>query len=217
VRRRAGGFTLVELMVVVTIISVLGSVAVVSMRRGRTEGDADAWANSLRNVMLQARRRAAATKTPYLVEIKQNQVQWCQVSTNIYANSSTAAATVCAGTPSCAAPPAGAEVGRPIFTGADAMTDSVLNKADVGALTGSYSASTHAALGSSATAQLFFGANGSADASCANVVGNVTGLLGYTVYVRGSNVVASSTAASQKRRRVILYGATGRARILDTW
>ena len=49
-RPRTGtrGFSLVELMAVVTLIGVIASLAVMSIKRSRSSDDADKWANLIK-------------------------------------------------------------------------------------------------------------------------------------------------------------------------
>ena len=192
-RRR--GFTLVELMVVVVIVAVLASIAVVAWHRVHAADDADAWANVVRNAVTFARRRATATGTPYMIEVTPTTLAWCQVD-----------APTCAvdGALSCAAT-TGERAGA-VAAGSDAITDAYAAVADVIALDGTYVAAPKTTL--AGTRDLFFGPNGSADLTCSHVLGatpiNATG---FTVYLH----------ADSKRRRVVVYGATGRPRIVDNW
>jgi len=76
----ARGFTLVELMVVVAIFSVAAALALVSMDKANNAStDLDGMANAIRNAMATARLRAVATQQLYLVDVRANSVQWCQV------------------------------------------------------------------------------------------------------------------------------------------
>ena len=192
-RRR--GYTLVELMVVVVIVAVLASIAVVAWHRLHAADDADAWANVLRNAVTFARRRATATGTPYMIEVTPTTLAWCQVD-----------APTCAadGALSCAA--ATGERAGAVAAGSDAVTDAYAAVADVIALDGTYTPPAKTML--AGTRALFFGPNGSADLTCSHVLGATpVSATGFTVYVH----------ADSKRLRVVVYGATGRPRIVDNW
>lgn len=192
-RRR--GVTLVELMVVVAIIAVLATVATIGWHRLRASNDADAWANVVRNAVTFARRRATATGTPYLIELGQKTLAWCQVD-----------APTCAadGALSCAS--ATGERANAVVAGSDAVTDAWAAVADVLALDGTYAAPPKSTL--AGTRDLFFGPNGSADLTCSHVLGATpVNATGFTIYLH----------ADATRRRVVVYGATGRPRIIDNW
>lgn len=218
-RRRAAGFTLVELMTVVTIIGVIASIAVLSLRRSRSQNDADAWANTLRNVVNQARRRATATGTPYQVELTTTSVRWCQIPA---ASCSADAAPTCALAADCTGTGTTCEKGAITYAGTDALTDSWYASADVlfkyTGTTNSYAPPTHPAL--VGTKPLYFGPVGSVDDTCSDVMlspPDPTKSAGFTIYVRAANNVPSATSETQKHRRIVIYGVTGRPRIVDQW
>lgn len=75
------GFTLVELMVVVALVTILGGLAAISINRDNRTAYIDGFASDIRNVLTEARRRALSTRNVYLVSITPTTVQWCQVST----------------------------------------------------------------------------------------------------------------------------------------
>jgi prepilin-type N-terminal cleavage/methylation domain-containing protein len=215
--RRRRGFTLVELMVVVTLIGVIASVAVISLRGTRSTGDADAWANTVRNLVTQTRRRAVATGQTYMLDVRPNRLQWCQVND---------VSAACGGTPApltqCPNATPGTESGGLVWAPTDAIVDSWYDRADVAQLGGpnnGYAApgTSRIALPSTGSVPLYFGANGTVDFNYCKAVGIGQTLFGATLYVRASNVTPSATSQAQKHRRIIVYGISGRPRIIDNW
>jgi prepilin-type N-terminal cleavage/methylation domain-containing protein len=219
--KRARGFTLVELMTVVTIMSVIAAVAIMSLRKGRSEYNSDAWANQIRNTAIQARRRAVATGMPFMMEITgasgglRDRIQWCQVDNTAVPNRCSQNQTVNCASP-CGNNGSPCEAGQIVFAGNDAMTDMVADGMDVLDAKGVYVGPPRNALGSG-TDQIFFGPKGTVDAAaCANILSSTATPGGWTAYVRASNVTSANTQ-TQKRRRIVLYGITGRPRIIDNW
>jgi hypothetical protein len=204
-------------MTVVTIIGVIAAVAITSMRKTHSEGDSDAWANTVRNVMVQARRRAVATGNPYMVELTSNSIEWCQFDPVACKNAATF---------SCATPPANGnfEIGKVVYAGADAMTDSYATTADAALVANQYSTATHVSLPAGTLARVFFGHRGIVDAlDCNNVLGSSLIGSGFTAYVRASNAVTVANPSpyaismAEKHRRVVVLGTTGRPSVTDYW
>jgi len=192
---RQRGVTLVELMVVVVIVAVLASLALVAWHRVHAADDADAWANVVRNAVTFARRRATATGTPYLIEVTPTTLAWCQID-----------APTCAADGALTCATATGERAPAVAAGSDAVTDAFAGVADVLALDGTYAPPAKSAL--AGTRALYFGPNGSADLTCSHVLGATpVNATGFTIYLH----------ADTKRRRVVVYGATGRPRIVDNW
>lgn len=65
-RRASGGFTLIELMVVVVLIAVLAAIASPSLQQARNDRRAFDYARQYQQVLVQARSRAAGTGSAHL-------------------------------------------------------------------------------------------------------------------------------------------------------
>ncbi len=193
--RRARGVTLVDLMTVVAMIAILAALAVVAWQRTRAANAADAWANVARNTITLVRRRATATGAPYLVELSPSTLRWCQVD-----------APTCAADGALACATATGERVPTMTAPSDAVVDAWAALPDVIALDGTYTPPPKTTL--AGTRALYFGPNGSADLACSHVLGATpVNATGFTIYLH----------AGAQRRRVVVYGATGRPRIIDTW
>jgi type II secretion system protein H len=209
-RRGTRGFTLIELMTVVTIVGVIAAIAVVSMRRDRTQSDSDQWVNSLRNLVQQARRRAISTGNTYLLDVRANSARWCQVTDLTTCTSTSTTTSTC---PNSAA---NAENGGTFAAPADAVTSLYATSSDVSLPNVTYAVPTRTALPSSLP--IYFGANGTVDTNYCNVRTSGTVMTGVTLYVKASNSVSgTSSSEKEKRRRLVLYGISGRPRIIDNW
>ena len=213
--RAQRGFTLVELMVVVAIISVMASLAVIAMRKSRTENDVDAFSNAIRTAMIQARRRAVAMGTQgapygYMVDIKNRSVRWCQVDPATVTGGNVTSQKTCT-------PAAGLEMGGLVNGGADAQVDFYAPSADVVTMAAkgvvSYTAPAHTPLPATGI-PIYFGPSGVCDGTFANVLTLGGALSGFTVYVEP---ITTDSGAKFKQRRVVLYGVSARPRIVDTW
>jgi prepilin-type N-terminal cleavage/methylation domain-containing protein len=221
---RTRGFTLVELMAVVTMIALMAVLAVTSFRRSRTENDVDGFTNAIRTAMIQARRRAVATRfvNPYgyLVDVQPTSVRWCQVDRDTVDKNTFTTTQV-----SCTPPPAGLEAGDLVWAGRDAQVSYFAPQADVQSLSGDNLVAASSALAPSyveAVKQpmpskgtpLYFGPSGVCDASFNRAYLANQPLTGFTYYVQPITTTADS---GFRHRKISLYGISARPRIIDKW
>jgi prepilin-type N-terminal cleavage/methylation domain-containing protein len=190
------GFTLPELMAVIAIIGVLAGVALVSVSRSRRENDLDTLTNLVRDAMNQARRRAVATGSTYLVDVRSSSVAFCQKDP-ANPNQATCPTDPAANCAQAGAPPVRCETSRFESAGLDAAVAGYANSPDLG-----NGAQFNAIAGGRALP--FF-----RDGTCDSVAGNNVPD-GFTVYLQGA-------VDTTKRRKVVIYPASGRPRIIDRW
>jgi prepilin-type N-terminal cleavage/methylation domain-containing protein len=203
---RARGFTLVELMTVVALTAVIASMSILAMRRSRRQGDVDKFANDIRNSMIQAQRRATATRKPYMLDVQQKSVRWCQV---VYTGPTPVYATT-----QITCPPSDAtfEKGGLLRAGIAAKASYYAAAADLAFTVVPGGSSTYATPTKVAgTAPIYFGPTGLVDEDFVAVMTGVGTLAGVTVYIE-----PTSTQSQFKRRRIVSY-ASGRPRIIDNW
>ena len=155
-RREAAGLTVIELMIVVGILSTAAALFGLSMTRSRGGAEVDDFANSIRNAMLQGRRRAIATSQTVIVDVRLNSVAWCVQS---LPNQS-----------SCPSP-VGVEQIRPVLASAGAMARDWARSVDLGG------APAKVAL----PAVLYFRPDGMGDTDLTTPLPE-----GFTIYLQGS-------------------------------
>jgi prepilin-type N-terminal cleavage/methylation domain-containing protein len=213
-RPHKNGFTLVELMVVIAIMSVIMVLAVKSFRKSRTQSDVDYWANSIRNQIAAASKRAIATRAPYLVDVRLTSVRWCNIDKSTIAPGPPASTTQ---TTCPTAPTQGVTDLGPLVTAPDdgetALWATSADAETMPANVGGYVAPTRWPMG--ANAPLYVGEYSTASTVFANVMTASlpqAQFLGFTAYVR-----RQGTDEVNKRRRVVVYGASTKTRIIDNY
>ncbi|HZS37322.1 MAG TPA: prepilin-type N-terminal cleavage/methylation domain-containing protein [Polyangia bacterium] len=205
--RRARGFTLVELMVVIAIMSVIMVLAVKAFRKSGSQRDVDNWANELRNQIAQASKRAVATRQPYLIDVRATSVRWCQITPG---NFSLAPPWTTTQTTCPAAPTLGVDMGPLVTAPDDAQTALYATSADATAPGLGYAVPSRTALAGSIP--LYVGKYSTASTVFANVMSATlpqAGQLGFTLYVR-----RQGSDETDKRRRVVTYGPSTKTRIV---
>jgi hypothetical protein len=113
------------------------------------------------------------------------------------------------------------ENGVIVQSGTDAQTVSYYKGADLampnGTSSPTYTDATQTVMPTTGGVQIYFGNNGTVDmdyspAKCGTPhVG-----FGATIYVKSNNK-AAATDDAEKRRKVVVYGLSGRPRIIDSW
>jgi prepilin-type N-terminal cleavage/methylation domain-containing protein len=213
--KRTRGFSLVELMTVVALIGIIASLAVMSIKRSRSSDDADKWANQIRNTVNMVRRRAISAGSTYMIDLRAsptNRLQWCQVVDTV--GSCTTATTTCPNSGT------GMENGVAVQSGTDAQTVSYFKGVDLalpnGTSSPTYTAATQVTMPTTGGVQIYFGANGTVDMDYTDVKCATAIPAGVTIYVKSNNK-AAATEDAEKRRKIVVYGLSGRPRIIDSW
>jgi len=204
-RRKAHGFTLVELMVVVALIGILAGLAVAAWRKAIMEDQSDGWARKVRDVATTANRRAVATRQPYMMQVTASSVQWCIIDPSTISGPPWATTqTGCAGIASTL------EHASAIGAPNDTDVSYYATSADLVTPNGTYAAPAKNAIGAGTV--FFFGSNGTSSSSFPSVMAPGAPPSGFTVYVRS---VANDETS--RRRRVAVYGASSKARIIANY
>jgi prepilin-type N-terminal cleavage/methylation domain-containing protein len=199
--KRARGFTITELMVVVVIVGVMAGMAMVSFVRSRSEGQIDAFATAVRNNINNARNRAVATHSTYVVDVRPSSVQVCQVDPTVVPAQRTCPTPVnlnCNG--------AACENFRIVQAADDAIAAGYN-------LTVDRTGMAPTPLGG-AGIPIYFFRDGTADwrTLANNPSLHVFAESGFTLYVRGV-----SPGAQAKQRKILVFPSSGRPRIIDKW
>jgi prepilin-type N-terminal cleavage/methylation domain-containing protein len=201
--RRARGFTLVELLVVVAVMALLAILTIPSVRRSGTQNDIDRFATGIRDSVVQASRRAIATRAPYMIAFThlasgKDSAQWCAVG-SFNSAPYTTTQTDCSAT--------GLEKG-PLVQVGDGQLAAWATGFD-----GYGNSITKTSLVGTANFVLYLGPNGTCDPTFANVMSWGSATAGFTVYLQRR--IQSDQAAFH--RKIAVYGISSRPRVSDSW
>jgi hypothetical protein len=201
-------------MVGVAIIGVLAALTSVSMVRGRAQSQLDSYTNKLNSLIVTGRNRAVATRTTWLLDVRAKRAQLCQIDPTANPVQST-----------CPTPPVNTcnnqlcENIRPVVAGAGTTGDAGYEAVVIGALAGiEFRASPPAPAPPplpGGKQLIYFFRDGTADRlTGASPLQHLPPSLqtGVTLYLRGE-----SPSAQGKHRKILVFPASGRPRILDNW
>lgn len=76
--RRPRGFTLAEVLAVVSIFSVFAALAIIAVSRNQGSSELDRFAAAIASQVNVARRRAVETSRTYLVDVRAGSVSYCE-------------------------------------------------------------------------------------------------------------------------------------------
>ncbi len=196
------GFSLLELLMVFAILAILSSLAIVSYRRTRGANRLDGFTDQVSTVVMMTRRRALATSTDFIVHLLPNSVAYCQLDPANPSQSScpTPANANCApfgaGTAPC-------ESVRAMTSGSSASIVQWANQPDDLGQSGI----VRQPIGSGRVLRCYgtgrFAGACDSDPATPNPDG-------FTVYLASSD-------ESSRHRKVVVYPAAGRPRVIDSW
>lgn len=201
------GFTLVELMVVVALMSVIAAIAILRMRKQNLQTEVDEWSNRFIQSVNQARRRAVSTHQTYMLDVRETTMQWCLVDpATVTANVTTQTA--------CPPATAGLDQGPLERARPGATFVKYANGVDDQGAGAVYTPPIKTNL-SGASALVFFGPNGTVSSSYLTATASGQVATGFTIYAEPT--AGESHYKEQKRQRVVVLGPSGRTRLIANW
>jgi Tfp pilus assembly protein FimT len=184
-------------MFVVAILGIMVGLAIAVFTRTKNEGDLDRFALDVREMMTRARRRAVATHSNFVVDVRATSIAYCQqdpanLAQNTCPTASTAVCTSGAGTGPC-------ESSRAFTAGPEATVLQTAKFAD--AAGGSGPAPTAIGAGTA----VYFLPTGAADSDLATATPD-----GFTVYLQG-------LVDTFRHRKIVLFPAGAKPQVIDSW